>query len=77
MAENKQDILNRSMPAAYKVKLGSTLDEIIAAYNDLGDQAQRDDGKAGSRHRRGWHRLRCARRRHQHRAERPEQPLSR
>jgi hypothetical protein len=35
MSENKQDILNRSMPAAYKVKLGSTLDEIIAAYNDL------------------------------------------
>ena len=35
MAENKQDILNRSMPAAYKVKLGSTLDELIAAHNDL------------------------------------------
>lgn len=35
MAENKQDILNRSMPAAYKVKLGSTLDEVIAAYNSL------------------------------------------
>jgi hypothetical protein len=35
MTENKQDILNRSMPAAYKVKLGSTLDEVIAAYNSL------------------------------------------
>jgi hypothetical protein len=35
MAENKQDILNRSMPAAFKVKLGSTLDEVIAAYNNL------------------------------------------
>jgi hypothetical protein len=35
MFEDKQDILNRSMPAAFKVQLGSTLDEVITAYNDL------------------------------------------